>query len=316
MVILFQVMIQPTLPSNPNTTPMKRIQHLFNTLKTNWTTDPAARGAAKMTAGAILVAEGLTGAIAGGRNKKNSGIFGSLIGLVVGGVFIAVSLFIKPGTYQDEVRTKGSIAAVETSRNSKGKTMYQAVYAFQVEGKEHRFSPSFISNMRPNVGDPVDIAYSASNPENARRLDGLVGHFHWLFFGVGALVLVASFMGATVSLAMIGFGIWLFLSGRKDRKSVNDSSGFLTDLMSLAQRARSGEIDITRTAVGQPGRLQGDIDLFSPHPAVAATSASNTEAPASAPPSQSMPPAGWYADPADSSRQRWWDGTQWTDHFQ
>lgn len=27
-----------------------------------------------------------------------------------------------------------------------------------------------------------------------------------------------------------------------------------------------------------------------------------------------QPPAGWYPDPHDQSRQRYWDGTQWTDH--
>jgi Protein of unknown function (DUF2510) len=27
------------------------------------------------------------------------------------------------------------------------------------------------------------------------------------------------------------------------------------------------------------------------------------------------PPAAWYPDPAGSAKQRWWDGSQWTDHF-
>ncbi|MCU1580430.1 MAG: hypothetical protein JWP19_2634 [Rhodoglobus sp.] len=27
-------------------------------------------------------------------------------------------------------------------------------------------------------------------------------------------------------------------------------------------------------------------------------------------------PAGWYPDPAGGPKQRWWDGTQWTEHFQ
>lgn len=27
-------------------------------------------------------------------------------------------------------------------------------------------------------------------------------------------------------------------------------------------------------------------------------------------------PAGWYQDPAGGTRSRWWDGTQWTEHYQ
>lgn len=27
------------------------------------------------------------------------------------------------------------------------------------------------------------------------------------------------------------------------------------------------------------------------------------------------PPAGWYPDPAGGSRLRWWEGTDWTDHY-
>ena len=27
-------------------------------------------------------------------------------------------------------------------------------------------------------------------------------------------------------------------------------------------------------------------------------------------------PAGWHPDPAGSPRSRWWDGTQWTEHYQ
>ena len=30
----------------------------------------------------------------------------------------------------------------------------------------------------------------------------------------------------------------------------------------------------------------------------------------------SGPPAGWYDDPDGTGRQRWYDGTTWTDHYQ
>ncbi|MCX3059766.1 DUF2510 domain-containing protein, partial [Streptomyces beihaiensis] len=26
------------------------------------------------------------------------------------------------------------------------------------------------------------------------------------------------------------------------------------------------------------------------------------------------PPPGWYPDPGDPSVERWWDGTEWTQH--
>ena len=29
-----------------------------------------------------------------------------------------------------------------------------------------------------------------------------------------------------------------------------------------------------------------------------------------------LPPSGWYTDTTDSGRMRWWDGTDWTSHYQ
>lgn len=33
------------------------------------------------------------------------------------------------------------------------------------------------------------------------------------------------------------------------------------------------------------------------------------------PPPSSLPPAGWYPDPAGSAQERWWDGRGWSHHL-
>jgi hypothetical protein len=246
---------------------VKRIRHFLNTLQTNWSEDPAARGAAKMTAGAVLVAEGLFGVIrrgvsrVGGRRRKGKGgLLGGIIGVVIGIVFIVVGSAMGPTELPDEVSTQGVISDVETSRNDEGNTMYSPVYSFEVDGREYSFGSSMRSSSRPTIGQQVDIAYSASNPENARRTDGLESRIHWAFIGSGIFVLLMSLVSLAISIALIVFGIMLFRSGRADRKSAGETGSFLSDLMSIAQRASSGEIDIDRTAVGQAGSAQGDVD--------------------------------------------------------
>ncbi len=246
---------------------MKRIRHFFNTLQTSWSEDPAARGAAKMTAGAILVAEGLFGVIrsgiSGGRRrgkKGKGGLLGGFIGLIVGVVFIVVGSAMSPDELPDEASTTGVIADVVQSRGSDGERMYSPVYSFEVDGREYTFGSSMRSSARPTVGQQIEVAYSASNPENARRTDGLESKIHWAFIGGGIFVLVMSLISLAISIALIVFGIMLFKSGRADRKAAGETGSFLSDLMSLASRASSGEIDIDQTAAGQAGSAQGNAD--------------------------------------------------------
>jgi hypothetical protein len=234
---------------------LERLQHFANTLKTNWSSDPAARGAAKMMAGAVLAAEGLFGVIRGSGKKGSGGLLGGLAGVLFGAVFMAVGHWMAPG-YDDQRIVDGRIADVREQR-SDGRTMYAGVYVYTVDGKDYEFVSSVTSSSRPTIGEPVRIAYSAREPRNAYRADGLDGNFHRIFFGLGVLVAVLSFFSVLVSLALIGFGVWLFLQGREDRRAAGAAQGFLADLLALAGKARAGEIRIEDTAAGTAGPSQG-----------------------------------------------------------
>lgn len=238
---------------------IERLQHFINTLQTNWSGDPAARGAAKMTAGAILVAEGLFGAIRNVGSKSTGGLLGGIIGVVFGIVFMVVGSWVAP-SYEDVAVVEGRIVDVEQS-STDGKTMYAAVYEYSAAGTEYRFTSGITSSSRPTIGDTVEIGYSLADPRNAHRADGIDGKFHMIFYGVGALIVLLSAFSLLLSIALIAFGIYLFKSGRLDRMSAGKSEGFLKDLISLAQDVRAGRVDISKTAPGQAGYAQGDATL-------------------------------------------------------
>lgn len=233
---------------------LDRLRHLFNTVQTNWSADPAARGAAKMTAGAVLAAEGLFGAIRSG-GKGNGGLLGGMIGVGLGAVFVVLGYWMTPG-YDDEIRIDGQVIDVRVGENE-GRAVYSPVYAYTVDGTDYEFISSVSSSSRPTIGESVQIAYSAREPRNAYRADGIDGNFHNIFLGVGALIVVLAFGSLVTSVVLLGFGAWLFLEGRKDRASAGASRGFLADLSALARKARAGEVDIEATAAGVRGASQG-----------------------------------------------------------
>ena len=147
----------------------QRVTHLTNTMKTNWSEDPAARAAAKQTAGAVLVVEGLTGKIrstsgnvgrrlTGRRPRKSAGgLFGAIMGLVLGVIFmISASFAASP---DDLIEVPGQIVDVIETTNRDGDRTYRAEYSYAVDGQTYTVVSNMTSSSRPAVGTSVTIGY-------------------------------------------------------------------------------------------------------------------------------------------------------------
>lgn len=290
---------------------LTKLQHLTEATRDNWSNDPAARGAAKIAAGTALIAEAVFGlrsrAAATMRpnrdgHKQIHGIFGAVLGVILGTVFVVSGFWVAPSPSPDEVTAEGFIVDVNTGRNSDGDTMYTPVIEFtDGKGLQHRFTPGYSQGNRPSLGSSVTVGYSPDNPMGtARRTDGIAGYFHWIFIGTGALVTLGALFDLVIRLVMIYFGVKLVRSGRADRAAAGESAGgFFSDLMNLIRASNAGHIGKTGVTGNEQhtgGVLGVGNEAVRPHPV--------------------GPPPGFYADPAGAPGvERWWDGTTWTDHI-
>ncbi len=312
---------------------LQRLSHLTNTIQTNWSEDPAARAAAKQATGAVLVAEGATGTIrrgagnlgrrARGRdtNRGRGGLIGGIMGIVIGVVFMVVSTFISPP--DDLIEVPGEVAGVIETTDSDGDRAYRSEFVYEVDGRTYEATSNVTSSTRPTVGSSVTIGYPEQDPAAGRRVDGLEGSFHRIFFWAGAFVVVTSVGSLLVSIALIVVGIKLFRDGRRERREAGSEQGLFADLMAIVRQR--DELDPERTAAGVSGASQGAVAGSGGAPGVAGGGpptpgapppAPTQSAPTTPPPSAhpTGPAPGWYQDPQGVAPHRWWDGRQWTDH--
>ena len=323
---------------------LQRLSHLTNTIQTNWSEDPAARAAAKQAAGAVLVAEGVTGTIrrgagnlgrrASGRdtNRGRGGLIGGIMGMVMGAIFMVVGSFLSPP--DDLIEVPGEISAVIETTNSDGDRAYRPEFVYEVDGRIYEATSNVTSSSRPAVGTSVTIGYPPQDPAAGQRVDGIEGSFHRIFFWAGAFVFVTSLGSLVISIALIVVGIKLFRDGRKERREAGSEQGLFADLMSIVRQRDQLDPELTAAGVsgagqgpaalgGQPGAPGGVVGHQPPGAAPSAPGPVSPPPPGAAQPTPTAPPPpaqptgpapGWYPDPQGVAPHRWWDGTRWTDH--
>lgn len=231
-----------------------RLLHLWSVMQRSWTDDPSARGAAKMTIGAILVFEGFFGKVrqvSSGKSKGKGGIMGAVIGVVVGvALLYAGSNFLASDLESPEVTIGHVTQHIPAGKSDSGSQMYREVFAYTVDGKEYTLRSSSSSTKPSRLDSQVEIKYSSINPANAHRNDGVEGAFHkhinTAIKGLGWFVLITSVLSLIISVVIIWVGVKVFLSGVKDRKVSGQQTNFVSDLLSIFSKIKSGDIDATK----------------------------------------------------------------------
>ncbi|MER7444461.1 DUF3592 domain-containing protein [Micromonospora avicenniae] len=173
---------------------------------------------ARAAAGATLIADGLVGIdVPGGR--KRTGIFGSLVVLAVGLLFVGIGWWWhgQHQPYPGGTSATATVTGVTSSRDTDGRMMYSRVLTFTTsDNRPVEFTEPEQSSKRPRVGSTATVSYLPQDPESAR----IIPEKDWLPYGIIAMGALAAIIGAVifvVRLVTLVAGIYL-LAGAARRK--------------------------------------------------------------------------------------------------
>lgn len=204
------------------------------------TANPASYAAAQQAVGGLLIVDGFIGIDNPLGNNKRSGIFGSLIGVVVGLVFLFGTGFIGNlfGINKLTATTTATVVSVSqptrTSDDSGSSCTAQARYT--VNGKEYTQTASSGSSSACSLtaGQTIDINYDPNNPGAWAYDLATVKTVLKIFPIVGAIVAITSLVTFIIRLLSIIFGWKLLKSGRALAKTLPAG----TDLSTIKNEIR------------------------------------------------------------------------------
>ncbi|MEV4812080.1 DUF3592 domain-containing protein [Micromonospora avicenniae] len=173
---------------------------------------------ARAAAGTTLVVDGLVGIdVPGGR--KRTGIFGSLVVLAVGLLFVGIGWWWhgQHQPYSGGTSTTATVTGVTSSRDTDGRMMYSRVLTFTTsDNRPVEFTEPEQSSTRPRVGSTATVSYLPQDPESAR----IIPETDWLPYGMIALGALAAIIGAVifvVRLVTLVAGIYLLAGAARRR---------------------------------------------------------------------------------------------------
>jgi len=250
----------------------KDAQNYLNQYKSR---DPASYAAAQQATGGVLILDGFIGIDNPFGGKDRPGIFGSLVGIALGVVFLfAPTIFNHISGINDmTATTTATVVSVhqETSSSNDSGSSCSAVAKYTVDGKEYNQASSFGSGyfcpLTP--GSTIPINYNPNNPGAWGYKIKTISAFVKIFGWAGLFVIVMSSFTFIIRLLSIIFGWKLLKSGRNLAKTLPPG----TDLGTIINEIKS---DFTKTLFNF-----GGANMFAkPAPPQTATSAPQAASPA------------------------------------
>lgn len=230
---------------------------IFSTLKKQATSfleqykqqSPATYAAAQQAIGAILITDGFIGIDNPFGGKKRPGIFGTVISMGVGVLFLFIPTIFgnMSGVNSMTATTQGTVVSVSRSihevRNtsSSGRSTTSESCAltarYTVAGKEYSNQSSISSSANCGFaeGQAVTINYNPDNPGSWTNNKETIGLTLKIFFWVGVLMIVSSIITFIIRLLSIIFGWRLLKTGRKLAETLPQGTNLDTIINEIKQ---------------------------------------------------------------------------------
>ena len=208
---------------------------------------PAAYAAAQQAVGGLLILDGFTGIDNPLGGKKRPGIFGSLIGILIGVVFVLVPTFFGNISGLNKMTATTSATVVSVSQpqtstsnfnnNQSTSTSCTAVATYNVNGQtySHVSADGSSSTCSLTAGQTIQINYNPSNPTQWSSDAKTVGKFLKVFLIIGILAIITGIFTFIIRLLSIIFGWKILKNGRALAKTLPPSTDLSSAIKEIEQ---------------------------------------------------------------------------------
>lgn len=225
------------------------------------TDNPATFAAAQQAIGGLLILDGVIGIDNPLGGTRRSGIFGSLMGIALGLVFVLSGNFMSNvfGLNSMSATTTATVTSVNQPSSSSSDSSCTLQAAYTVAGKEYTQTSSSSSSSACGltVGQTITINYDPNSPGKWAYDVGTLKALLNIFPIVGAIVALISLVTFVIRLLSIIFGWKLLRSGRALAKTLPAG----TDLSTIKNEIRQ---NFAKSIFGMGGVAQPMVATTAP----------------------------------------------------